>query len=675
MNMDVYAGLMFLVALSFLLITFGCQQDGSCPSGAKPDPHGSESPAVGHESPPTVEHINRLAAQSSLYLLLHANNPVDWYPWGEEALSKAKAERKLIFLSVGYSSCYWCHVMERESFMDEEVAAILNEHFVCIKVDREERPDIDQVYMTALQVYYQLTGSPRGGGWPLTMFLTPDGRPILGGTYYPPRDKPGMTGLITVLRAVENAWEASPEKLIENADIVSSLVKRQLQQQMSEPLDPNWIKQPWAKHADKVLEALTDRFDADYGGFGYSPANPHTPKFPEPSNLEFLLEYARQSDDDDEAEAMLETTLLRMAEGGIRDHLGGGFHRYSTDRFWAIPHFEKMLYDNGQLASAYTEAYLLTGNEVFARVAAEILDFVLSEMVTPEGGFASAIDAETDGKEGLYYAWESEELKALLRDEQFDLLAQAYGVSEQGNFEGRHVLLLPRPLDETAEFFQVSEEELRNQLKPILKTLHEARAHRRRPRTDTKILTAWNGLMIRGLADGARALDDPRYLQAAAKAAEFALGNLRDDKGRLLRTFAGQDQLGAYLDDYAFLVDGLIALHKADGDRRWLEEAEKLTDLQIELFWDERHGGFFFTATDHEKLIARSKDPVDSVLPSGNAVSVSNLIYLAAALDKPDYLRRAEETVATFATQMIRTPAAMPRMAVSLGALLKSREE
>jgi len=672
--MDVYTAMALFIGFAFVAITFGCHQDGSCPTGEKSgSKHSEQTPVVG-KSPPKTEHINRLAAQSSLYLLLHAHNPVDWYPWAEEALAKAKAERKLIFLSVGYSSCYWCHVMERESFMDEEVAEILNEHFVCIKVDREERPDIDEVYMTALHVYYQLVGSPRGGGWPLTMFLTPDGRPIMGGTYYPPRDKQGMTGLITLLKAVENAWEANPERLSENADIVVSLVKRQLQQQATEAADAEIIDRPWTEQADKVLEALAARFDADFGGFGYSSANPQVPKFPEPSNLVFLLEYARQSDDP-EAAAMLETTLSRMAEGGIRDHLGGGFHRYSIDRFWAIPHFEKMLYDNGQLASVYAEAYLFSGNETFARVAEEILDFVLREMAMPEGAFASAIDAETDGEEGLYYVWRREELTKLLREEEFDLLAQAYGVGQEGNFEGRHVLLLPRPLDETAKFFQVSEEELHNQLAPILRKLHEARSNRQRPRTDTKILTAWNGMMIRGLADGARALDDPRYLQAAAKAADFALENLRDDRGHLLRTFAGEDGLGAYLDDYALLVDGLIALHQADGDQKWLEEAERLTDLQIELFWDDPQGGFFFTAVDHEKLIARSKDPADSVIPSGNAVSVANLVYLADALDKPEYLDRAEKTVATFATQMRHMPASMPRMAVSLAALLKAREE
>ena len=334
-----------------------------------------------------------------------------------------------------------------------------------------------------------------------------------------------------------------------------------------------------------------------------------------------------------------------------------------------------MLYDNGQLASVFADAYLLTGDKDLARVAAEILDFVLREMITPEGGFASAIDAETDGEEGRYYVWKRQELKELLREEQFELLAEAYGVSEHGNFEGRQVLLLPRPLAETAKFFQLSEEELRNQLAPILKTLLQARDRRQRPRTDTKVLTAWNGLMIRGLADGARALDDPRYLQAARKAANFALENLRDEDGRLLRTLVGRTKPAAYLDDYAFLVDGLIALHRADGDRKWLEFAEELTDIQIDLFWDERHGGFFFTATDHEKLIARGKEAVDSVLPSGNAVAVGNLVYLAAALEKPDYLDRADKTIAAFAAEMHRGPAAMPRMAVSLSALLKAREE
>lgn len=628
---------------------------------------------------------NRLAKETSPYLLLHAHNPVDWRPWGEEALAKAKAENKLIFLSIGYSSCYWCHVMERESFMDDEVAAYLNKHFICIKVDREERPDIDEIYMSALRAL----GRP--GGWPLTMFLTPDARPFFGGTYFPPRDKevavaakaaeesekPGaeapqkqkITGLLTLLALIDDAWQKTPDDLLKASDALAAHVKRTLSRQSlaaAEVADDL---------GDQVLAGLAEQYDARYGGFGYSAAESRRPKFPEPSNLLFLLDRA-QRDDDEQARKMLVHTLEAMAAGGMRDHVGGGFHRYSTDRFWRIPHFEKMLYDNAQLATVYAEASKLADRDDFRQVAHEILEFIAREMTDASGGFYAALDAETDGDEGAYYVWTPDELRAALDAEEFELMADAYGFSGEPNFEGRYVLVLARPLKETAAKHGLSLTDLNERLAGGRNKLLEVRNRRKRPLTDTKILAGWNGLMIRGLADAGRVLEEPRSIKAAVRAAEAMLSHLRTADGRLLHTFtAGKAKLNAYLDDYAFLADGLLALHRATGDKRWLQAASELTDRQIELFWDDRSGGFFFTSGDHEELFARSKDPVDSATPSGNAVAAGNLARLAAALSQPEHLKRAEQAVSSFAAYLNASPAAMPRMALSWQAVLEAKRE
>lgn len=661
-----------------LAAVIGSQRGGTSPGrGAPGDDRAGGVGEANSRHPSTRPKANRLADQSSLYLRMHAHNPVDWYPWGEEALAKARSEGRLIFLSIGYSSCYWCHVMERESFMDEEVAEMLNEHFVAIKVDREEQPDIDEIYMTALQIYFQLIRSPQGGGWPLTMLLTPNAKPVMGGTFFPPRDRGPHTGLLRVLRLVQRAWQEKPEPLRENADLLAELVKRQLQQ----PSAPKVKLQQ--RLIDNVLGALAEQFDPQHGGFGYSQTDPRIPKFPQPSNLVFLLDVARRDgaapgpggqSTAGQAEAMLVSTLEKMAAGGIRDHLGGGFHRYSTDRYWAIPHFEKMLYDNAQLCSVYAEACRLTGREDFRGVVEETAEFVLREMCGPEGGFYSAIDAETDAEEGRYYVWQRDELAQILSEQEFRLLADAYGIGEDGNFEGRHVLLLPRPLEQTARMRQSTEDQLRRQLAPIRNKLKQARDRRKRPVTDTKVLTAWNGLMIRGLADAGRVLGERRYTEAAEKAAAFVLEKLRAADGRLLRTLGdGRARLGGYLDDYAFLVDGLIALHRATGRRGWLQEADRLTVAQIDLFWDDQRGGFFFTSEDHDTPITRSKDPTDSALPSGNGVAAGNLVYLAGELERPEYLDRAEETLRAFAPLLEHSPAAMPRMAVSLAAFLDAR--
>ncbi len=634
---------------------------------------GQASPADDGEQPSAAKkpkHTNRLAKETSPYLLLHAHNPVDWYPWGLEALAKAKKEKKLIFLSVGYSSCYWCHVMERESFMDEEIAKFLNEHFVCVKVDREERPDIDEIYMTSLQVYNQLVGSPAGGGWPMSMFLTPDAKPIGGGTYFPPRTNKerGLMGFIDVLKQISGSWEKDPENVAKQAAFITERVR--LQMRNRPPLAAGPLG---ASTLDDLQAALAEDFDPKYGGFRYSEDNPRIPKFPEPSNLEFLIDRVRRSGDP-QAKKMLLATLEHMASGGIRDHLGGGFHRYSTDRYWRIPHFEKMLYDNAQLASVYAEAYGLTKREEFRRVVDELLQFVLRELTAEHGGFYSALDAETDGEEGRYYVWETEELKQILSQEEFKLFADVYGVSEGPNFEGRHALLLPRPLEESAKQLKLSPKQLEMKLEPIRKKLLAVRGKRKRPLRDTKILTSWNGLMIRGFADSGRILKEDRYIKAAAAAADFALNKLRGEDGRLKRTYAGgQAKLNAYLDDYAFLIDGLIALHRASGDRRWLDAAGGMMEKQIELFADENGGGFYFTSADHEALIARSHGPMDGARPSGNSVSAANLLYLAKTLNKPEYRKLANKTVQARAAVFSQAPSALPRMAIALAKLLDEK--
>ncbi len=617
---------------------------------------------------------NRLAKETSPYLLLHAHNPVDWYPWGEEALEKAKREKKPIFLSVGYSSCYWCHVMERESFMDDEIAALLNKHFVCIKVDREERPDIDEVYMRALNVYLQLAGAGGGGGWPMSMFLTPDAKPLFGGTYFPPRDTDDHTGFFTIVTKVHEAWADDPDKWQESADQLAAYVKESLAQRPVLGL----VKLD-AKLLDEVQAALAEQYDEKYGGFGFVAAQPRRPKFPEPANLRFLLARAHGMDAlgnmNDDAQKMLMGTVSAISRGGIRDHLGGGFHRYSTDRYWRVPHFEKMLYDNGQLAAVLAQAYELEPREDFKQAAAELLEFVAREMTDASGGFYAAIDAETDGHEGFYYVWQREELEKLLTEEEFSLAAAIYGFAGEPNFEGRYIPLLARPLAATAKGRKVSEADLQRQLAPIRAKLLTARQQRKRPLTDTKILSGWNGLMIRGYADAGRVWKNPDYLAAAIKAADFVSQKLRTADGRLLRSYAGGTaKLPGYLDDYAFFIDGLVALHQATGDRKWLAAAGQLMDQQIELFWDDRAGGFFFTSTEHEELIARSKIPTDGATPSGNSVSAANLIYLAGALDKPAYLDRAEKTISAVAGLMQDSPLVAPQMAAALSEYLEVRK-
>jgi hypothetical protein len=621
------------------------------------------SPAYAQERlgppPPAEEKArpkNRLAKETSPYLLLHAHNPVDWYAWGPEALERAKKEQKLIFLSIGYSSCYWCHVMERESFMDEEIARLLNENFVCIKVDREERPEIDEIYMTALQVY-----SRQSGGWPLSMFLTPEARPFAGGTYFPARDndRPGHAGFLTVVHRILGFWKENPDQVQAQGAQIADLVKDGLRNRNREAVEWNADEA-----ADGLMDQLADEFDARFGGFSYNEANPRVPKFPEPANMAFLLDrFARKKDA--RARDLLIRTLDAMAAGGIHDQVGGGFHRYSTDRYWRVPHFEKMLYDNAQLASLYAEASQIAERAGYRQVVDRLLAFVLRELTDAEGAFYSALDAQTDGVEGKFYVWTHAELSEALSPEQLKLAADAYGIRGMPNFEDAWVLNESKTAAQIARERGTPTAGIEQGLGEIRGVLLNERAKRPRPPTDVKVLTAWNGMMIRGFADAGRVFSERSYVESATRAAEAVLSRLRGPDGRLSRSLAGGEvRHNAYLDDYAFLADGLIALHEATGDERWLKEADLLMQKLIELFWDAEDGGFFLTSGDHEELIARSKPMIDSSTPSGNAMAAGNLLYLARALDRPEYLEKVDGVLRAAAGVMSEFPTAAPRMAL-----------
>lgn len=600
------------------------------------------------------KHTNALAKETSPYLLLHAHNPVDWYPWNEESLKKAKDEGKAIFLSVGYSSCHWCHVMERESFLDEEIAAYLNENFICIKVDREERPDVDQIYMESLNVYNQLTRNGRGGGWPLSMFLTSEGKPFFGGTYFPARDgdRGVGTGFFTIVQKISESWEKNRDSVNRTADQLTEITRSQLEGKP--PLESATIKGSWTKRA---FDRLKRSFDPDWGGFGFVAADPNRPKFPEPSNLFFLQEWILQQPDGDDktkAQDMLAQTLTKMSIGGMYDHLGGGFHRYSVDRFWAIPHFEKMLYDNGQLASVYAEAYEQDPRPEYKRTVEGMLEFVEREMTSPEGGFYSALDAESEGVEGKFYRWEKEELKSILGDEAYQLFAETYRINEAPNFETEYY---------APQLKAVLDAETDSKLVASRKKLFDVRARRPRPLLDNKVLTGWNGMMIRGFADAGRVFKNEHFVKVGSKAADFALSQLVDAEGRLWRTHtAGESKLNGYLQDYACLIDGLLALHRATGDRKWIDAAIKLQVKQDELFWDDKNGGYFYTSKDHEKLIIRTKRAADGAQPSGASVAANNLIYLAKVTEDKSYRERARKTVLSASGLLNEFPAISPRM-------------
>ncbi|GIW79530.1 MAG: hypothetical protein KatS3mg105_1337 [Gemmatales bacterium] len=627
---------------------------------------------AGHDDKST-KPTNRLARESSPYLLQHAHNPVDWYPWGPEAFEKAKKEGKLVFLSIGYSSCHWCHVMERESFSNPKIAKMMNDWFVCIKVDREERPDIDHIYMTALQVL------GRNGGWPLSMFLTPDGKPIFGGTYWPPEDKEvdggTLRGFTTVMKLVHDWYSDKKEELEKHADKLAEATSRALiGTARGNPLiDIN------RDLVAGVIEELKLRYDPVYGGFGQPGRNFVGPKFPVPPDLDLLLlENARRPSK--ELKEMITNTLDHMARGGIYDQLGGGFHRYSTERTWTVPHFEKMLYDNAQLVEIYAHAYQQTKNPFYQRIVDETLAFIAREMTSPEGGFYSALDADSEGQEGRFYVWTPRELADALKGENEKLFRKVYGADGKTNFESKYyILTLPKPYAEVAKELKITEAELHRRLQKPRHKLLTIRSKRPRPFLDTKILTAWNGQMIAGYAVAGQTFENAKYVSAAERAADLLLDKLRTKEGRLLRTYAARPgekpkaKLNAYLDDYAFFVHGLLCLHDATNNKKWLDHAQRLTDKMIEWHLDKKHGGFFYTSNDHESLFARAKDQYDGAQPSGNSMAARNLVRLWLKTKDKRYREMAERSFKTFAAPMKLQPAALCTMASALQMFLDAQ--
>ena len=625
-------------------------------------------------APPTADRpANRLARETSPYLLMHAHNPVNWYPWGPEAFAKAKQERKLVFLSIGYSSCYWCHVMERESFENPDVAKILNDWFVAIKVDREERPDIDSTYMTALQVLGQ------SGGWPLSMFLTAEGKPIVGGTYWPSEDKEidgrKSRGFKSVLRFMHD-WQArNAREMSSQADRLAELTVQALAGSVRGTalvdLDRGLVS--------AAVNSLKAEYDKEYGGFGSAARGFKGTKFPVPPYLQLVLYEADRTKSADIMDIAV-GTLDHMARGGIYDQLGGGFHRYSTERTWTVPHFEKMLYDNAQLIEVYARAWSQTGKPEYRRIVDESIDFVRREMTSPEGGFYSALDAETAGEEGRFYVWTDEEIdEALANKVDAAFVKKVYGAGTI-NFEPRyHILFLSRSLGEQAQEMKMTQEELEARLAPLRRRLFEARAARPRPFLDTKILTAWNGQMIAGLAVAGQTCNSTSATSAAVRAADFVLKHLCKD-GRLLRSYgaapgkSGEAKLNAYLEDYAYLVHGLLCLHDATGSPRWLDEAKGLTETMVSLYEDKERGGFFFTSSDHETLFARAKDQFDSAQPSGNSVAAMNLVHLWTRTGDERYRALAEKTFKAFAGSLKANPSSLTAMAYGLGLYLDARE-
>ena len=580
---------------------------------------------------------NLLADELSPYLLQHAGNPVNWRPWNADALALARAEQKPIFLSIGYASCHWCHVMAHDAFEDREVAGLLNEHFVSIKVDREERFDLDQIYMQAVQM---MTGS---GGWPLSVFLTPEGEPFFGGTYWPAHSRDGFAGFDRVLSAVIEAWQDRRSELIEQAHKITEELRR-VGSRLGQP--PDDVAEPM----QQAETALRRSFDAQGGGFG------HAPKFPQPLPLRWLLQRWRHSRDE-QLLTMVTTTLDRMAAGGIFDHVGGGFHRYSVDDRWLVPHFEKMLYDNALLAVCYLEAWQATGREEYADVVRRTLDYLLRDMTDPQGGFYSGEDADSEGEEGMFYLWMPADIRALLPPEAAELLCRIYDVTEEGNFEGRNILNLRRPLDVDAKLLGCDRVWLETQLAEARQTLLTARAKRVRPSRDEKVLVGWNGLAIEAFARAGAALHEPRYAAAANAAADFLWNDLRRDDGRLLHYWRqGHAKYDAYLDDYAALGNALLTLHETSGNSERLGQAIAMADTILDQFADREHGGFFYTATNHEPLIVRTIDCLDNPTPSGNGLAIMLLLRLQAIAGRDDYRIAAERALRACAPWMRQVP-------------------
>jgi len=601
------------------------------------------------------KHTNNLINETSPYLLQHAHNPVDWYPWGEAALNKARAEDKPILLSIGYSACHWCHVMEHESFENEDIARLMNENFVNIKVDREERPDLDQIYMNAVQM---MTGQ---GGWPMTMFLTPEGVPFYGGTYFPPRDRHNMPGFPRILASVAQAYRSQPDQVASTATAMLGELRRvSLAESSNEVLTREVL--------DNAFRRISANYDRTNGGFGGAP------KFPPAMNLEFFL-HTHHRTSSAEALEMVKHTARKMAEGGMYDQLGGGFHRYSVDAKWLVPHFEKMLYDNALLSRMYLHLYQVTKNPDARRIAEETLDYVVREMTDSDGGFYSSQDADSEGEEGKFFVWTRQEVLDSLGEHDGILFCDYFDVTERGNFEGQNILNIASSIEDTAARNKISVDDLQAVIDRGRQKLFALREQRLKPGRDEKVLTAWNGLMLASFAEASAILERSDYGNIAEANARFLIDRLQKD-GLLLRTYKdGQAKLNAYLEDYACLVDGLISLYEATGELTWIEHAASLAEKMIEQFWDEDEGGFFFTGKSHEQLIVRSKEFMDNATPSGNSIATLSLLRLGLLTSNDDYRRRATAVLRLIANQIRRYPSAFGFALAALDFYLDSPPE
>jgi uncharacterized protein YyaL (SSP411 family) len=597
---------------------------------------------------------NRLAGEKSPYLLQHSNNPVDWYPWGTEAFEKAKREDKLIFLSIGYSTCHWCHVMAHESFEDPQIGKLMNEVFVSIKVDREERPDIDMLYMTVCQL---MTGS---GGWPLTIIMTPDKQPLFAGTYIPRETRFGRAGMLDLIPRVKDIWATRKDEALASARNITAELQKAIREAPGKSLD-----EP-ALHL--AYKQLSDRFDGEYGGFGGAP------KFLTAHNLLFLLRYWKRTGDK-KALDMVEKTLQAMRRGGVYDHIGFGFHRYSTDERWLVPHFEKMLYDQALLATTYTEAYQATGKEEYAWTAHEIFAYVLRDMTGPDGGFYSAEDADSEGEEGKFYLWAYDEIRQIFGPEDADIIIKVLNIREEGNFNneiagiktGKNIPHMTKSLADTATELNVSEAVLRRRLESAREKMFSYRDKRVHPQKDDKILTDWDGLMVAALAKGARVFDEPGYTYAAKRAVNFILENMRTSDGRLLhRHRDGEAAVAAYLDDYAFLIYGMLELYETTFEVDYLKRALELNEYLLKHFWDNKNGGFYFTVDDGEGLLVRQKEIYDGAIPSGNSVAMLNLLRLGRITANPGLEEKAADISRAFFGNVKQLPSAYTQLMVAV---------
>jgi hypothetical protein len=600
---------------------------------------------------------NRLAKESSPYLLQHRDNPVDWYPWGDEAIERARSEDRPIFLSIGYSACHWCHVMEHESFESETIAHVLNGNFVAIKVDREERPDLDQIYMNAVQM---LTGH---GGWPMSVFLTPELKPFYGGTYWPPQSSRGMPGFDQILAAVIDAWKNRREQALNAAEQLTAELQNV---GAATGGDAEALK---VSLINAAAVQLRKAFDNTYGGFGQAP------KFPHPMDLQLLVRAWHRSGQQGPLD-MVRLSLDRMAAGGIYDHLGGGFARYSVDARWLVPHFEKMLYDNALLSGAYLEAFLVTGDANYARVLRETLNYVIRDMTNPSGGFYSTEDADSEGHEGLFYVWTPDEIEAVLGDERGATFGRVYDVSDVGNFEDRNILNLPKTLEQCASILRREPQELAAELADSRAKLFAVREKRVHPGKDDKVIVAWNGLMIDAMARAGAALNEPEYVITADEVASFIMSRMRRDCGRLLHSWRnGHAKLDAYLDDYAALANSLMSLYEANFKERWIDDAVQLMDIVLDKFSDPAGGAFFYTAADHEQLIARNKELTDSSVPSGNSLAAHALLRLGRLIGRSEYLDAAEKVLAAGVPIMQQAPMAAGQLLLALDLYLGPASE